>query len=364
MHNILYFSYRTNFCNILSQKNFNNYNSDCGWGCMVRSGQMLLARGIYKYLKKLNPLNKNRKFETLIDTLFLFLDNPISLQMNFPPILNTFKEFLFKFKNFSYSEGFRHIKQINAPISIKSICNIGKMVNKFAGEWFSDVSMSFIFEKILNNYEIFKDETNHNILKFFSFQNSIDLNQIIKSCFTKLENYQSNIDMNNKENKIFNHNNISYKFKNSGIIFVSCRLGLYQIEPCYYQPLLFLFQSKNCLGFIGGKPNRAFYFIGFDQEQNLVYLDPHLTQESINTCISNSKQVESYFVKNIYRIKINNVQPSMTIGFIFRNVMEFNGLINYLEINNSFKEKFFGYSFKDDNKERINVNKNDNKDDF
>jgi cysteine protease ATG4 len=117
------------------------------------------------------------------------------------------------------------------------------------------------------------------------------------------------------------------------------------------------------LGFIGGKPNRAFYFIGFDQEQNLVYLDPHLTQESINTCISNSKQIESYFVKNIYRIKINHIQPSLTIGFIFRNVMEFNGLINYLEINNSFKEKFFGYSFKDDNKERININKNENKDD-
>ena len=117
------------------------------------------------------------------------------------------------------------------------------------------------------------------------------------------------------------------------------------------------------MGFIGGKPNRAFYFIGFDQEQNLVYLDPHLTQESINTCISNSKQIESYFVKNIYRIKINHIQPSLTIGFIFRNVMEFNGLINFLEINNSFKEKFFGFSFKDEQK-NDDFKNNNNKDDF
>ena len=373
MNNILYFSYRTNFYNIQNLKNYNIYNSDCGWGCMIRSGQMILARGIYKYFKKLNPLNKNRKFEILIDTLFLFLDNPISLQINFPPILNTFKQFIFNFKNFSYSEGFRNVQQIIPPFSLKSICNVGKIVNKYAGEWFSDVSMSNIFEKIINNYEIFKDEENNNILKFFTFQNSIDLKKVLETCFVKQNNYQSNIDMNNKQNKIFNHNNISYEFKNSGIIFVSCRLGLNQVESCYFEPLLFLFQSKNCLGFIGGKPGRAFYFIGFDHEQNLVYLDPHLTQESINTCISNSKQIESYFVKNIYRIKINNIQPSLTIGFIFRNVLEFNALINFLEINNNFTEKFFSYSFKTENKNTNSNNdnkdiiidiKNSNKDDF
>ena len=233
--------------------------------------------------------------------------------------------------------------------------------------------MSNIFEKIINNYEIFKDEENNNILKFFTFQNSIDLKKVLETCFVKQNNYQSNIDMNNKQNKIFNHNNISYEFKNSGIIFVSCRLGLNQVESCYFEALLFLFQSKNCLGFIGGKPGRAFYFIGFDHEQNLVYLDPHLTQESINTCISNSKQIESYFVKNIYRIKINNIQPSLTIGFIFRNVLEFNALINFLEINNNFTEKFFSYSFKTENKNTDSNNdnkdiiidiKNSNKDDF
>jgi hypothetical protein len=43
--------------------------------------------------------------------------------------------------------------------------------------------------------------------------------------------------------------------------------------------------------------------------------------------------------------------------------MEFNGLINYLEINNSFKEKFFSFSFKDEQKNGEFKN-NNNKDDF
>jgi cysteine protease ATG4 len=358
LYNLLYFSYRTNFYQIQSLNSNNCYNSDCGWGCMLRSGQMLLARGIYKYLKNLNPINKNRKYEILVDTLCLFLDNPFYFNNNFPVMLNTFKEFIIKFKKFKNSEFYYFIKGIFAPFSIKSICNIGKLSNKFAGEWFSDVSMSFIFEKIVNNYKIFKNE-NENSLKFFSFHNSIDLNEILEKCFLKLDYYNSNININNKENKILNYNNNSYLFKNSGIIFVSCRLGLYEIEKIYYESLFFLFQSKNFLGFIGGKPNRAFYCIGIDQENNLIYLDPHFTQESINSCFYNiPKYHESYFKKNIYRIKISQIQPALTIGFIFRNVLEFNALINFLEVNNSFENKFYVYSFKNKNQvQDENLNK-------
>ena len=35
------------------------------------------------------------------------------------------------------------------------------------------------------------------------------------------------------------------------------------------------------MGAVGGRPNSAFYFIGY-QNDKLLYLDPHVTQESLS----------------------------------------------------------------------------------
>ena len=40
------------------------------------------------------------------------------------------------------------------------------------------------------------------------------------------------------------------------------------------------FEIEQSVGAVGGRPNSAFYFVGF-QNDKLVYLDPHVTQDSI-----------------------------------------------------------------------------------
>ena len=47
-------------------------------------------------------------------------------------------------------------------------------------------------------------------------------------------------------------------------------------------PIRFIFaQSDIFIGAIGGKPQQALYFVGL-QGKELIFLDPHLVQDSVN----------------------------------------------------------------------------------
>jgi cysteine protease ATG4 len=61
------------------------------------------------------------------------------------------------------------------------------------------------------------------------------------------------------------------------LIFVAHRLGMKTIDPLYYEAILNLFNAPCCIGFVGGKPDKAFYFVGANGDK-LIYLDPHYVQ--------------------------------------------------------------------------------------
>ena len=52
---IIMVTYRSKYKPQINIKNNKEYTSDCGWGCMIRSSQMILCRALYKIFKyKLN----------------------------------------------------------------------------------------------------------------------------------------------------------------------------------------------------------------------------------------------------------------------------------------------------------------------
>ena len=77
----IYFTYRTGFPSIGS------FTNDIGWGCMIRSGQMLLANTLLleKFGRsfRLNSSSSNEKKENYFNIISLFLDSydsPYSIQ--------------------------------------------------------------------------------------------------------------------------------------------------------------------------------------------------------------------------------------------------------------------------------------------
>ena len=77
-------SYRSDFTN-LNLTGSGNYTTDCGWGCMIRSCQMMLSKALierkkYIYWENIIDLEIENLNEIRKKVLVFFLDNNVPIQ--------------------------------------------------------------------------------------------------------------------------------------------------------------------------------------------------------------------------------------------------------------------------------------------
>ena len=309
---ILLFTYRKNFPKITNYKTKKTYTQDAWWGCMVRCGQMILSRGIYLILKS-RGLNTK---DALNNTVPLFSEYPITVNK----LHKYFHGMLDKFNNNFKKDDKLQIKEFFPPFCIKTLCDIGEIFERTAGEWFSDVIITKVFKKIAEYYNLFiHPEFDVKILIFQSF---IDMPTLLNECFEvgkKDPNNEKHMHLNGKY----------YYFKKMGIVFVNVRIGLDKIPQEYYAGIKALFQLKSCIGIIGGKTRLAYSFIGYnDDENSLLYLDPHVSKDSDKEVTMNNI-LGKYLNKEIHLLKMTKMSTAFTIGFCFREYKEFLELFHF-----------------------------------
>ena len=84
-----------------------------------------------------------------------------------------------------------------------------------------------------------------------------------------------------------------------------------------------LFTLKECIGIIGGKTRLAYYFIGYnDDDDSLLYLDPHVTKEAGKE-INIVNILDKHVNKEVHLLKMSKMSTAFTIGFCFRTYEEF-----------------------------------------
>jgi cysteine protease ATG4 len=133
----IWITYRYSFEPILPS----NYTSDLGWGCMLRSGQMLLANAlIYHFLGRDWRINIREKYETYKKLIGWFMDFP------------------------------------EKPFSIHKIATLGQKYDKAIGEWFGPNIISQVLKNAVEEFS----ECNNIISICVSVDQSIYKDEILK----------------------------------------------------------------------------------------------------------------------------------------------------------------------------------------
>lgn len=306
----LWFTYRREFSPIGSAK----MTTDCGWGCMLRSGQMMMAQGLVQHF-----LGRNWRV--------------YSEQR--PEDLAFYREII---------RWFGDQPSDKVPFSLHRLVELGTSVGKMPGDWYGPASVAHIFRDAMDkahaSLPILSD-----ICTYVTQDCTIYLQDLMKICCSharsdsqissgsagaETETHQappyqqppSNLQElpPSKQTQQFQpHRSQSFseeKFR-SVIILVPMRLGGETMNEIYIPCVQSMLAHDSCIGVIGGRPKHSLYFVGW-QDDKLIYLDPHYCQDTVNTG-DVVYPIQSFHCMSPRKMAFSKMDPSCTVGFYCRS---------------------------------------------
>ncbi|KAH7394102.1 putative cysteine protease ATG4 [Phaeosphaeria sp. MPI-PUGE-AT-0046c] len=206
-------SFRVRMQNLASP----GFTSDAGFGCMIRSGQCILANALQILrLGRSWRWQEHQAQKEHGDILSLFADDP------------------------------------QAPFSIHRFVEHGAAVcGKYPGEWFGPSAAARCIQDLVNKHK----EAG---LKVYTSGDGADVyeDKLKEIAVTDDGQWQPTL------------------------ILVGTRLGIDKITPVYWEALKASLQIRQAIGIAGGRPSASHYFVGV-QGNNFYYLDPHNTRPSL-----------------------------------------------------------------------------------
>ncbi|XP_039980127.1 cysteine protease ATG4D-like isoform X2 [Xiphias gladius] len=251
---LLWLTYRRGFPPLPSC----SLTTDSGWGCVLRTGQMLLAQGLLLHLMppgwtwsvshhvvmddmelEIRPADSGQSFKEGPNkrgrklSLGSLLDRP--MEATHRRVVSWFAD------------------QPTAPFGIHQLVELGRSSGKKAGDWYGPSIAAHILQKA-----VAASADLPNLVVYVAQDCTIYLEDVKRLCERPLPQ--------------------SWK---SVIILVPVRLGGQDLNPAYITCVKKLLTLQCCIGIIGGKPKHSLFFVGF-QDDHLLYLDPHYCQSTVD----------------------------------------------------------------------------------
>lgn len=253
----LWFTYRKGFVRIGSSP----YTSDAGWGCMLRSGQMILAQAFLCHFigRDWRYSPGERSPAVYAQVLRWFLDYPSPA----------------------------------CPFSIHNLLSAGRVYRKRVGEWYGPHEVCYMLRKCVERHGM------ASLRMEVAEDGAVYRERIRQLCELP--------------------SNGTWR---SLVLLVPLRLGLDRLNPEYVPALLACLQLPQCLGIIGGKPRSSLYFVGH-QDERLFYLDPHTVQPAVALKHDLRVDSSSFHCRLVASLPAGSIDPSLAIGFYCRDKEDF-----------------------------------------
>uniref|UniRef100_A0A1A7Y1H4 Cysteine protease n=1 Tax=Iconisemion striatum TaxID=60296 RepID=A0A1A7Y1H4_9TELE len=291
---LLWLTYRRGF----PQLPGSSLTTDSGWGCVLRTGQMLLARGLILHLMP-PGWTWSVQYSLVKDDLDL-LQSSDSAERGWAVEANKRGRKLSLGSVLDRPMEATHRRMVSwfidhpsAPFGIHRLVELGKSSGKKAGDWYGPSIVSHILRKaVAASVDL------PNLVVYVAQDCTIYLQDVRKLCEQPHPHFWKSV-----------------------IILVPVRLGGQDLNPSYITYVKKLLRLECCIGIVGGKPKHSLFFVGF-QDDHLLYLDPHYCQPAVNIKKENFP-LESFHCKHPRKMSFSRMDPSCTIGFYAKGQKEF-----------------------------------------
>ncbi|KAF8154943.1 peptidase family C54-domain-containing protein [Crassisporium funariophilum] len=209
------------------------WSSDSGWGCMLRTGQSLLANAlIHMHLgrdwrRPPYPV-QTADYATYVQILTWFLDTPVP----------------------------------EAPFSVHRMALAGKELGTDVGQWFGPSVAAGAIRTLVHAYQ----------------DCGLAVSVATDSTLYQTQVYAASHGDTSGHSPRRRHT-ASWGDR-PVLLLLGIRLGIEGVNPIYYDTIKLLYTFPQSVGIAGGRPSSSYYFVG-SQADNLFYLDPHNPRPAI-----------------------------------------------------------------------------------
>ncbi|KAK1230170.1 Cysteine protease atg4 [Marasmius sp. AFHP31] len=224
------------------------WTSDAGWGCMLRTGQSLLANAlIFMWLgrewRRPDLPILTESYARYIQIVTWFLDTPSP----------------------------------EAPFSVHRMALAGKDLGKDVGQWFGPSTAAGAIKTLVHAFPqsglgvaVATDGALYQTDVFAASHSSTT---------APASSSGSVFSSPSLGRRRHNHTTASWGDR-PVLLLLGIRLGLDGVNPIYYETIKMLYQFPQSVGIAGGRPSSSYYFVG-SQSDNLFYLDPHHARPTV-----------------------------------------------------------------------------------
>ncbi|PWN33353.1 uncharacterized protein FA14DRAFT_161247 [Meira miltonrushii] len=278
--------------------------TDAGWGCMLRTGQSVLANALLNvHLGR--SWRRNGK--------------PIpASQIDDGRNTNESKEWQMQRQQYAkyvqLLSWFMDEPSSACPFGVHRMAREGKRLGKEVGEWFGPSTAAGAIKKLVDEFPA------------CGLGVSVASDGVIYLDQVKVQACKSNVNGQKRASAL-------QKWERPILVLIGVRLGLEGVHPMYHDSIKAAFSFPQSVGIAGGRPSSSYYFVGY-QGNSLFYLDPHHVRSSVAfkhpppsmenddewwAHAYSEQELATFHNDRPRRMPMKSLDPSMLLGFLIQD---------------------------------------------